>query len=311
MLKELRFPAEQLYYSTLSGWNQYRLTGTSCQWKEAEQYPEAVHQRTGECFHLRPLEGKYHAEQYAYYTEHPAPVQFVWPLDAAAKPHAKQYYGVFRNLPADKMQSLADFVTRRNVMEEPEDARCAAEYARRILCDAAALYADGYAYYGWQAERIYISGNGLRYDFSSSTDRIQPEKAYPSDGRSKLYCDPAKAAFGADLDYFAVAVLLFYILIGKYPYDGRLMDGVGAATELEQAAWYEAYRKNCVFIFDRNDHRNSVGTFAHEAKFGQRWEALPADVRAVFTETFCGRSAGRMTLSPTELTERCAFFRGE
>ena len=315
MLKELMIPADSLYYSVFSGWNRYHLTGGQYRWMNDVQYPEVQNLAAAERFHIRPLHGIFHPASQVFLTEHILPEGFIHPVDIAAKPEtAAEYVCVYRNLPVSQLQSLGDFTEQRNVAEEPEDARRAQRFAHRILTDAAGFYHCGYAYYGWDADSVYSSVNGERlyYDECSGTGMAEPQHPFPAADKAKLYCDPFQVQYGEDLDYFGMIVLLFYVLIGRFPYDGRLMDGIGAATAREQAAWYDAYRKNCIFIFDPENSINSIGTFASEEKFRQRWALLPADVKAVFTEVFTGRRTGnKLTPAPDELLRRCAFFRGE
>lgn len=314
MLRELLIPAEKLYYSAFSGWNRYHLTGGQYRWINDVQYPEARNLPAGEDFHLRPLRGKFQAAAKGFLTEHILPDGFIHPVDIAAEGRGEGgYVYVYRNLPVKNVQNLKDSIEQRNVAEEPEDAARAVRIVRRIVQDAARFYRCGYAYYGWYAERIYCDREGgqIFYDECSSTAMPEPEHPFPEEDLALLYCDPFRTSYGADLDYFSLAVLLFYVLIGKYPYDGRLMDGVGRATPVEQSAWYHIYRKNCIFIFDPENRVNSVGTFAHEAQFGNRWLRLPEDVRTVFTEIFTAHGADKLTPAPDELLRRCAFFREE
>ena len=316
MLKNLLIPADTLWYSVIAGANQYQEDGTEYAWLDGKHYPVIQNVQTAEQFHLRQAECVNDPAQLAFMTGHGVPEMFAWPADAAVRgnEHAAYRY-VFRNLPASGQRSLTARTEDRNITDDPADAEAALRAARQIVQDARLFYACGYAYYGWDPDYIYPSADGVRlyYDFTGTADIIAKERPFPEAGRYKRLTDPAKTQYGADLDYFALMTLLFYVLIGKLPYDGRLMDGVGRAAESEQEAWYEAYRKNCVFIFDPHDSRNSVGTFAHEKMFLSRWEALPADVRTVFTQTFCGKQSGpnSLTVSPDVLMSRCAFFRGE
>lgn len=316
MLKTLLIPADALWYSAVAGANQYLEDGTEYTWLSGEKYPVVRHCTADEQFHLRPMQVQAEPEQIAWVTAHGVPEMFVWPVDAAAKAGAApSYQYVFRNLPAAKLRNLSEWTAERNTADDPAAAEAAARYARMIVQDARHFYACGYAYYGWNPEMIYPAADGksMIYDFSGTADRAAAEKPFPQPGVYKLLTDPAKTQYCPDLDYFGLMVLLFYVLIGKYPYDGRLMDGIGRATALEQDAWYETYRRNSVFIFDPHDSRNSVGTFEHEKIYCARWESLPADVRALFTQTFCGKQGGpnTLTVSPDTLISRCAFFRGE
>ena len=168
MLQELLTPPEQLYYSAISGWNRYRETGERYLWADGEEYLIAENLPAGETFHLRPFSGAFDTESYAHLTAFSAPQCFVWPVDAVTRPKGEPAYRlVFRNLPMPKQGSLAEFTERRNTVEEPENSAKALQYVRQIVRDAADFYGCGYAYYGWQAEQIYIAENGsLCYDYT-------------------------------------------------------------------------------------------------------------------------------------------------
>lgn len=316
MLKGLLIPADTLWYSVYAGANQYQEDSSEYTWLDGTAYPVIRHAASGEQFHLRPADVQMSAAQIADLTAHGVPEAFAWPVDAVVRGKGEEPYRcVFRNVPVTKLRSLTERTADRNITDDPAEAAASVQFARQIVHDARHFYACGYAYYGWHPEKIYpsVDGSRLYYDFSGTADRIAPEKPFPQAGVYKLMTDPAKTQYGEDLDYFGLMVLLFYVLTGRFPYEGRLMDGIGNSAESEREAWYEVYRQNAVFIFDPHDTRNSVGTFAHEKVFLSRWEALPADVRTVFTQTFCGKQGGpkTVTLSPDELLRRCTFFRGE
>ena len=234
MLKNLLIPADALWYSVIAGANQYQEDGTEYTWLDGKQYPVVRNVKTGELFHLRPAEAVPDPDRLASMTGHGVPEMFAWPADAAVKGcESGSIRYVFRNVPATKLRSLTERTEDRNITDDPADAEAAVRFARQIVRDAGLFYACGYAYYGWDPDFIYAAEDGSRlyYDFTGTADTAAAGRPFPAAGRYKRLTDPAKDAYGEDLDYFGLLALLFYVLTGKLPYDGRLMDGIGRAAE--------------------------------------------------------------------------------
>jgi hypothetical protein len=84
---------------------------------------------------------------------------------------------------------------------------------------------------------------------------------------------------------YCLTAMLFYLLIGKLPYDGPLMMGFPDTNPIEHMHKFEVYHKNPVFIFDLADTSNQLGAFAADEKFIDAWEELPIQIQEVFRET--------------------------
>lgn len=146
----------------------------------------------------------------------------------------------------------------------------------------------GLRYCNWRADHIYINKSGKMY--VNFTDHIDFYKEkYPFDSRFHdwaLYYSPWENNYSFDGDYFSLFILLFYVLVGRFPYDGRLMGELSFDTEAEQEYWNNEYRKRAIFIFDPDHDDNSIGTFAHERKHVDAWKNLSEDVRKLFILVF-------------------------
>lgn len=316
MLRSLFMPGDAICCSLISGWNLYSKTGTMGKWIDGSECPYASHMKTGETFLFRIIQPPINLEALTAVTASGMPQRFLWPVDVAeGSGSTPTSMLVFREPPETGLTSLADWIAQRSITESQEDAQTAVRFIRQLLLDADCFYRCGFAYSGWDANRIYLKkdGSGFLYDFCAHTDRIRACKAYPSDAAARIGCDPVLPHYGSDLDYFALCSLLFQVLVGLRPYQGRLMDGIGNQTAVEQAAWSETYRENCVFLFDPDDRRNSIGTFAHEEQFVRRWMQLPDDVRNTFSFIFSGKQFRQVhpTPSPALLMQSCALFRGD
>ncbi len=94
-------------------------------------------------------------------------------------------------------------------------------------------------------------------------------------------------------DLYAVAAMLFRLMIGRMPYQGRLMDGQGDIMDpmrdvdpSDHIRMFEHYHDNPVFIFDPKDTSNSIGLVTSEEKFKERWKALPPSIQQMFLQVF-------------------------
>ena len=92
---------------------------------------------------------------------------------------------------------------------------------------------------------------------------------------------------------YGLAAMLFYLMIGRYPYDGPLMAGITDTNEIEHIHKFEVYHKNPVFIFDEQDTSNHLGEFAADGRVMELWEELPATVRILFQKALGKTSALR------------------
>ena len=92
---------------------------------------------------------------------------------------------------------------------------------------------------------------------------------------------------------YSYAALLFRILIGKLPYQGRLSDDIGKLMledmdndRVVHDLMIDAYMKNSIFLFDENDYSNSIGTNDDEMLYIERWNTLNAQIKSMFLKTF-------------------------
>lgn len=107
---------------------------------------------------------------------------------------------------------------------------------------------------------------------------------------------------------YSLAAMLFFLFFGRYAYDGRLMDGYMDDTEREHYEKFRDYHKMPVFIFDRQDTSNALGTFADEQQILDIWNEAPAQLRDMFSASLCQKNAQRevkedMNFTPSQWLE--------
>lgn len=97
----------------------------------------------------------------------------------------------------------------------------------------------------------------------------------------------------ADMQNYSLAAMLFYLMIGRYPYDGPLLLGLTDNNEVEHEHRFEVYHKMPVFIFDPEDTSNHLGEFAADQRIIELWDDLPEQIRSLFTKTLTQGNAER------------------
>ncbi len=314
IINSLGISVKDILYSFLSGWNKYHYTNTVYRWLNNECFPVIRNMNTGEEFHVRPAVGGSDYPKWNQMVHNVPSASMIWPVDVVFQIDApEQFFFVFKNITYQKARPLSQMIEERNVVPQtmsPEKIRL---YVGIVVDTAADFYRHGYAYYGWNADHIWMAeeSDRLYFDFVQNVDCRKSTKPFPTEKNHILYCDPLKVAYDDSLDYFALIVLLFYLLIGKFPYDGKLMSGIGKSNPAEMEIWYESYRKNCIFIFDPINHSNEIGAFSSEERYIERWKSLPQDLREQLISCF-RRDEFRIPDSfpdPITLAETFDFFR--
>lgn len=96
-----------------------------------------------------------------------------------------------------------------------------------------------------------------------------------------------------NMQNYSLTAMLFYLMIGRYAYEGPLMIGLTDNNEVEHEHRFEVYHKNPVFIFDPNDFSNHLGEFAADQRTIDLWEELPEKIRKLFIKTLVQDNAER------------------
>lgn len=92
---------------------------------------------------------------------------------------------------------------------------------------------------------------------------------------------------------YSLTALLFYLFMGRYPYDGRLLTGYVDDSVQHHYIKFRDYLKMPVFIFDPEDKQNALGAFAEEEAIIVLWNELPEQVKEMFISTLRKPNAER------------------
>jgi hypothetical protein len=125
------------------------------------------------------------------------------------------------------------------------------------------------------------------YSFSAceSPARVPANRINP-DYTDVYYYQRKSLEMDAISNYFTMAVILFRILVGIMPYQGRLLEGVHNITRMEHFDWIRKYHHNPVFIFDKNEDLNRISSTANPERYQERWDNLPPLARGMFAAVF-------------------------
>lgn len=169
------------------------------------------------------------------------------------------------------------------------------------------LNRSGYFYVDFHLSRLYFKADNTAFlDFSSliftfddlrrmnveEICHLEPEE-YPIE-----FADPAVVRrLIAHVDYhsqnYSLCALFFYLFVGRYAYDGRLLTGYADDSPQTHYTKFRDYHKVPVFIFDPEDPQNGLGIFYEDQQVIELWEELPECLRELFVKTLRRENAER------------------
>ena len=261
-----------------------------------------------EVFGVDPIQAE---KKWRYFVEHPIDIKNVlWPIDIVLLSCGNLGL-IFRKRAFPKMEGIKTLLYNTALLtwERPEIRKL----AEHFLTVFDQIHTGGYAYHAFDITKIYYNPKTYEVlvDFSLGMTRhlgsISHGETVDSKEISVEFLPPWKVqSKGEDMtlsdDYYAISAMLFRLLLGRMPYQGRLMDGQGDMMDhmrdtdpVEHERMFKVYHENPYFIFDPTDTRNAIGLYTHEEKYVMLWEALPKTVREMFIRTF---SAANLTAAP-------------
>ena len=82
-------------------------------------------------------------------------------------------------------------------------------------------------------------------------------------------------------DIYSLATILFYVLVGRHPLDGRMCDDQETIDGRK-----EIYNQSPCFIFHKKDDRNRIGELEGEDETIRRWENLDSSLKDLFLQLY-------------------------
>ncbi|MCL2071277.1 MAG: hypothetical protein FWH07_03475 [Oscillospiraceae bacterium] len=160
-----------------------------------------------------------------------------------------------------------------------------------------------YLYHEFSFNNMFCNmDNKVMFDFSFSAHEYSelsdgtsvPLNRIHPDYTDVYYYQRKSAKMDVISNYFSMAVILFRLLIGLLPYQGRLLEGIHNITKQEHSYWIMKYHQNPYFIFDENENVNRISsTVAYPELYEERWNRLPPLLKGMFAAVFNSDNALR------------------
>lgn len=307
-------------FSAISGYNYYTVPEEI---PENEAFP-ALHRKNGILYRAEPgpVLNKWEAEAqirwYRSFVLLPAPGNRIeWPVDllrlrfGEGRAARERLYYVFIHRPRPELEPIKKFLYL-DKQEEHLDWRSDSvrQTAVSFLRTMADLHDSGYTYNDFNIQRI-------RRDPATGEIFLLHTEAVRKigDNSTRNEADPEQIAVefappceGVDRDLFAVAAILFRLMIGRLPYQGwqieqntHVFDSNYYDLDREDAyrSYFERYHGSGCFIFDPTDDSNCLSSGIEEDLPRERWKKLPERIRTMFVNALSytdPKKQGRMVL---------------
>ena len=327
-----RDPSE-LFYSVIYGGGIYEWNGQTVQDPlggdrgEGRTSPLLTNLFTGESFFLKRLPDSARDRFRSRILVPPGSEHILWPSDMvhleegqreacslfvtqgySPAPDAEREGTDALLLPYGGYPRMVDGMRKLSQVESPswkvrEIQRMAVEIARALE----SLNRGGYLYgdihlsriYFSDVETVYLDFSNLVFSLRDSVGREADRVCRVEQGEYPLeFADPALVrGLTPHVDLhsqnYSLCALFFYLFLGRYPYDGRLLTGYVDDTPQRHYVKFRDYHKMPVFIFDPEDTKNGLGAFWEEQQVIELWEELPRELREMFIRTLRQENAER------------------
>lgn len=292
------FTSETMLFSCLSGHNIYVPSSL-------DGGRTMIHLQSGTEVTVRPVHGmepRLVEKKWHSFVERPIDINnILWPVDIIDL--GKGTMGlVFTKRAFPKMEPLKTLLYNSNLLSwKREEIKTVVKSLLSVFDN---IHKGGYAYHSFDMERIFYYGKecNILVDFTLGMSRHRNDPLFVSEMDKETiaieflppwidFSERGRLTLLDDL--YSISAMLFRLLIGRMPYQGRLMDGHGDMMDLIRdtdpnghITMFEHYHENPVFIFDKSNKTNSIGLYTHEEKFADLWNDLPERIREMFSETF-------------------------
>jgi hypothetical protein len=167
----------------------------------------------------------------------------------------------------------------------------------------------GYVYCDIHLTRFFFAGVPCYLDFSnlaypisdlddSSTKVVRaPSRGeYPREFAEPAYVQGVIDAMDMRTQNYSLSALLFYLLLGRYAYDGNMTEHLHGDSLISHYNMLDFFLEAPIFIFDPKDRDNELGTnLQRNRETLMLWEELPSDMQELFTLALSTDAAERKT----------------
>ncbi len=292
-----RTSVDNILFSSLSGYNLYvpSKNDPSTMWHMLSETEVTVRP-----FNSRDVMAI--QKRWRHLVEQPIDVRHIlWPVDVVQIDEHMMGL-VFRKRAFPKLEPFKTLLYNTNALGYQN--RAIQTVVTQLLETFAVLHNGGYAYHAFDMNHMFYDPqtHNILIDFSLAVTRHH--------GDATALCEVLPELIAVEFlppwvdfdtpekltlldDYYALAALLFRLLIGRMPYQGRLMDGQGDMMDArrdkdpdEHRRMFAYYHSHPVFLFDPVDTTNAIGLHTHEEKIIDRWLSLPDTIRSMFLTVF-------------------------
>ena len=238
---------------------------------------------------------------------------FEWPVDLIELGEAGKYarYLVFKNRKFGSLQPIKDLLYQPGMSDQLDWRRpLIRSICRSILHAMMELQENGYIYNNFNMQNIFyhpetgevffkftplirIAGSRTEFD-TVDCGAVSTEFAPPYIYNPDVY----NGMLTRKSDYYQVSALLFRLMIGKLPYEGRDLAGYGVVfhpqfdtDEMAHNYYFKHYHQYPHFIFDENDDTNALSVTSDNDLPRERWNTLPESIKYMFRETLRQKTA--------------------
>ena len=187
-----------------------------------------------------------------------------------------------------------------------------------FLKEICGLRNNGYMYINYDIDNILydIKNKAVYFRFTDSIKKIGDfnrdniKKLKPEFQSPNIYSFSFDGVVTQKEENYSIACILFYLMIGRLPYEGKGLYQYGAVfdplfdnDQIVHDKYFVQYHKYPHFIFDPKDKLNEMGVMDINNLPVVRWNALSKSIKNVFIDIFSYRSVfegGSSIISPEE-----------
>jgi len=310
-----RIDASPTLYSCGSGYNFY--FADECRSCKVFHKSKSVvqHAKTKDLFYITPfpedVDNDTKLDFWVELIRKPANLKhYIWPVDIIATTDAS---GNTRYALVFPFRELPTFENISSLLAKGVQAGWEAPWVQKLVANLLDAWCDfddlKYVYHEFSVDNMFYQKENFNvmFDFSFSIHKtenlfdarsVSKNRIAPDFADSYYYTDERQSLMDLASDYYSIAVILFRLMIGRLPYQGKVMEHEPNDSELEHENWLEIYHKNTYFIFDIDDATNQIGGetgFAKDELYVDRWNGLPTHIKNMFHNVFQTANVMRMT----------------
>ncbi len=258
-------------------------------------------------------------------------VNFEWPIDLL---QCKTVDGKYVLYHVFSQRAFLGYVPLKKLLYQRRDSKVLDWRSKQIciVCRSflgamQLLDESGYNYNDFNIERIvYKESTGnviLRFtpqirgrDGNGEADKLKPADIAQEFAPPYLFKTDFDGFLPSQGDYYSVAAILFRLMLGRLPYEGRGLSNYGCVFDpvrdvevLSHNNYFQHYHKYPHFIFDPKDESNRIAPMQENDLVRERWERLPAEIKEMFQNSLCEFTAeslpAKKLYSPAQWLAAC------